>query len=83
MIEHVGYMVYPTLTHLYIDNHWKAWGEAPDTLKYLDDVYLEHMHPFAGKAESDETYEKANSPELYSKDRESSSIPLSNTNYRN
>jgi hypothetical protein len=68
LIKRLGYMVYPELTHLYIDNHWKALGEHLGTLRYLPDVYLEHMHPFAGKASSDETYEKANSDEMYHKD---------------
>lgn len=68
MVEKAGYMVYPKLTHLYIDNHWKAWGEALGTLKYLEDVHLEHMHPFAGKAENDKVYEDANTPLMYSKD---------------
>lgn len=68
MIVKAGYMVYPELTHLYIDNHWKAWGEALGTLTYLDDVLLEHMHPFAGKAKTDAVYDAANSPDMYSKD---------------
>jgi len=70
MIAKAGYMVYPELTHLYIDNHWKAWGEALDSLVYLPDVYLEHMHPFAGKSDSDATYERANHPDMYTKDGE-------------
>lgn len=68
LIERRGYMVYPEFTHLYIDNHWKALGEALGTLKYLPHVYLEHLHPYAGKAEMDATYEAANSPDMYSKD---------------
>lgn len=70
MVENAGYMVYPELVHLYIDNHWKAWGEALGTLTYLPDVFLEHMHPFAGKAETDRVYEDANTDERYDKDRE-------------
>jgi hypothetical protein len=61
-------MVYPELVHLYIDNHWKAWGEALGTLTYLNDVLLEHMHPFAGKAETDAVYDAANAPEMYDAD---------------
>ena len=68
MIDKAGYMVYPELVHLYIDNHWKAWGEALGTLTYLPNVHLEHMHPFAGKAETDDVYEAANAPDMYTKD---------------
>jgi hypothetical protein len=71
MVKKAGYMVYPPLVHLYIDNHWKAWGEALGTLTYLDDVLLEHMHPFAGKGPNDAVYEKANSPEMYTEDKRS------------
>ena len=68
MVEKAGYMVYPELTHVYIDNHWKAWGEALGTLSYLPDVLLEHMHPYAGKAEHDAVYDEANSTAMYSAD---------------
>lgn len=68
LIKSLGYMVYPPLTHLYIDNHWKALGEALGTLRYLPDVYLEHMHPYASKAEMDDVYEAANHPDMYTRD---------------
>lgn len=68
IIRKLGYMVYPKLTHLYIDNHWRELGLRLGTLDYLADVDMEHMHPFAGKAEMDETYELANSAERYSVD---------------
>lgn len=68
MVKKAGYMVYPELIHLYIDNHWKVWGEALGTLTYLPGIYLEHMHPFAGKAETDAVYEAANHPDMYSSD---------------
>lgn len=68
LIKSLGYMVYPEFTHLYIDNHWKALGEALGTLTYLPEVSMEHMHPFAGKSVDDETYRAANHPDMYSKD---------------
>ncbi len=68
MVKKVGYMVYPELVHLYIDNHWKIWGEELGTLRYLEHIMLEHMHPFAGKAQTDEVYEEANHPDMYTKD---------------
>lgn len=68
IIRKIGYMVYPKLTHLYIDNHWKALGEALGTLTYLPECHLEHLHPFAGKAKTDAVYESANSSAMYSSD---------------
>jgi hypothetical protein len=69
LIERLGYMVHPSFTHLYIDNHWKELGLALDSLKYLEQIDMEHLHPFAGKAETDRVYEEANHPNMYSKDR--------------
>jgi len=68
LIHCLGYMVHPSFSHLYIDNHWKRLGEELGTLTYLKDVHMEHMHPFAGKAADDATYQAANSPDQYSKD---------------
>lgn len=68
LIWSLGYMVNPAFKHLYIDNHWKRLGEELDTLTYLPEVNMEHMHPFAGKAPEDATYRAANSPEQYSTD---------------
>lgn len=64
----LGYMVNPLFKHLYIDNHWKRLGEELGTLKYLPQINMEHMHPFAGKAADDSTYQAANSAEQYSAD---------------
>lgn len=68
LIWQLGYMVHPAFKHLYIDNHWKRLGEELGTLKYLPNVHMEHMHPFAGKSADDETYRAANAPEQYSVD---------------
>jgi hypothetical protein len=38
-------------------------------LTYLDDVIIEHMHPFAGKAEFDEGYTRVNAREMYAHDK--------------
>lgn len=49
----------PDQLHLYLDNYWKALGEEFG-MAYLGDVILEHLHPGAGKAESDQGYAEAN-----------------------
>jgi len=68
IIKRLGYMVTPTLIHLFADNYWKALGQALGTLTYLDHVNMEHMHPFAGKASDDNTYQEANSGEVWQHD---------------
>jgi hypothetical protein len=61
IIRVLGYMVPPTFIHLIADNYWKTLGEALGTLQYFQDVDIEHLHPYAGKAAHDKTYEEANS----------------------
>jgi len=56
IVQALGYMAPPTLRHMYLDNTWKAWGEAIGRLHYLPDVVIEHVHPHAGKGEADQTY---------------------------
>lgn len=71
IVRTLGYMVTPTLIHLFADNYWKALGEGLGTLAYLPDVNMEHMHPFAGKADDDKTYQEANSGEIWDHDQAS------------
>lgn len=49
------------LRHLYMDNWWKSLGEGLGVLRYFPDVEIEHLHPIAGKAEYDATYQRGNS----------------------
>jgi hypothetical protein len=69
LIDALGYMVPPGLVHMYLDNFWKELGTNLDALTYLDDIVIEHMHPFAGKAELDEGYQRVNAPEMYAHDK--------------
>lgn len=68
IIKILGYMVPPTFIHLFADNYWKALGEALGTLTYLPDLDMEHLHPYAGKAEHDKTYEEANASSVWRND---------------
>jgi hypothetical protein len=69
IVRRLGWMGLPTCKHLYIDNVWRTLGEATDSLYYLPDVIVEHMHPAGGKAEWDEQYRRLNSEERYTEDR--------------
>lgn len=68
IIKTLGYMVPPGLTHMYLDNTWKVWGEGMGRLHYLPHVIIEHMHPIAGKAEWDERYVEVNAGHQYASD---------------
>lgn len=69
IIETLGYMVPPGMTHLYLDNAWMEMGKAVGSLIYLPDVVIEHVHPIAGKVPWDEGYKEVNSGELYEVDQ--------------
>jgi hypothetical protein len=69
IVQALGFMALPTLRHLYVDNFWRDLGRAAGCLRYLPGVVVEHVHPFAGKAEMDAGYERVNAPEVYSADR--------------
>lgn len=57
------------LRHLYMDNWWKSLGEGLGILRYFPDVDIEHLHPLAGKAETDATYQRGNSRSNANSDR--------------
>lgn len=60
-ITALGWLHLPSLVHLYGDDVLRDLSQAIGTERYLPDVVVEHLHPFAGKAEWDATYEAANS----------------------
>lgn len=70
MIKAMGFMAPAILRHLYIDNFWKALGEAVGGLVYLPDVVIEHIHPAAGKTSMDDGYRRVNAPEVDRDDRD-------------
>lgn len=59
IVKTLGFMAPPNQAQLYVDNFWKHLGESLDTLIYVDNAILEHLHPHVQKAESDSVYENA------------------------
>jgi hypothetical protein len=59
IVNALGWYMLPSLEHMYVDDCWKALGTALGCLIYLPEVVVEHMHPGAGKAESDAGYLRA------------------------
>lgn len=70
IVRTLGYMAPPNQKQLFVDNYWKALGGDLGTLKYLDDVIIEHLHPNFGKAPSDASYALSNGPERWRQDEE-------------
>jgi hypothetical protein len=64
VVKTLGYFTPPCFTHLCCDLAWKDWGEGIDRLVYLPEVIIEHLHPAAGKANTDMGYKIANSEEM-------------------
>ena len=56
VVTALGYLGPPALKHMFVDNIWVQWGRAAG-VTYLGDVVIEHLHPSAGKAQTDDTYQ--------------------------
>jgi hypothetical protein len=68
IINCLGFMAPPSLTHLYVDNYWRALGEGIGRFSYCPDVVIRHDHPQAGLTEWDDGYIRVNGGEMYAKD---------------
>jgi hypothetical protein len=68
IIRTLGYMAPPGLKHLAVDNAWLTLASAIGAFSYLPGVLVEHMHPFAGKAQMDAGYARVNAGSMYSTD---------------
>lgn len=74
IVRELGRMVPAPVEHLYCDNAVRDLAKCAHAYSWLPDVLIEHMHPFAGKADSDDGYATVNSPERYSADKTSYAI---------
>lgn len=59
IIKELGYMIPPSLLHMYADNFWVDLGKATNCIKYFPNIVWEHMHPDNGKAQRDTQYDYA------------------------
>ena len=59
VIEAVGFYVPSCLVHMYGDDYWRRLGRDLGRWSYLPDVLIEHMHPDAGKAALDPSYQQS------------------------
>jgi hypothetical protein len=66
----LGWYGLPLVEHQFVDNGWLELGRALGILRYLPEVVIEHLHPFADKGSWDETYERGNRQDVIDRDRE-------------
>jgi hypothetical protein len=79
IVQALGYMGPPILTHLFVDNFWLDLGQRAGCLRYLPNIVIEHMHPLAGKSEWTEGHLRVNQPEAYAADSTAYSAYVSTT----
>lgn len=68
VVHALGRMVPADVQHLYCDNAILELGTQAECITYLPSVLIEHMHPAAGKAESDDGYRRVNRRQQYERD---------------
>jgi predicted O-methyltransferase YrrM len=62
-------MVPADVEHMYCDNAMMDLFGAAGALRHLPEVRIEHMHPVAGKAASDDQYKRVNHRDQFTRDR--------------
>lgn len=68
ILRALGRMAPPELYHMYCDDYWLAIGRAGLGIRYVPEVVIEHLHPAAGKAVHDASYDESNSPQRFAAD---------------
>lgn len=58
--DRLGWVVLPELRHLFADNVWRQLGHGLGNFQYVPEAKLTHLHPWAGLAALDQTYQEAN-----------------------
>lgn len=69
VFRRLGWLVLPTLRHLFADDVARELGNGLNNLVYRPDVKLSHLHRWAGLAPDDLTYREANDKRKREQDR--------------
>jgi hypothetical protein len=59
----------PGMRHLFTDNFWLELGKQINSITYMPNVILEHMHPCVGKTEWTDQYRAVNAKDMFETDR--------------
>ena len=68
-VRALGRMVPAPVEHMYCDNAMMDLFGGAGALRHLPEVRIEHMHPIAGKAESDAQYQRVNHRDQFKRDK--------------
>lgn len=68
-IRALGRMVPAPVEHMYCDNSVLELFTEAGAVRHLPEVRIEHMHPYAGKADSDDQYKRVNGQDQMNRDR--------------
>jgi hypothetical protein len=64
----LGRMVPAPVDHMYCDNAVRDLAMQSHCYRWMPGLLVEHLHPFAGKANMDEGYKQVNADEQYGRD---------------
>lgn len=70
VVRALGRMVPAPVEHMYCDNAMMDLFGAAGAMRHLPEVRIEHMHPVAGKAETDDQYRRVNHRDQFRRDRQ-------------
>lgn len=68
-VRKLGRMVPAPVEHMYCDNSMMDLYGGAGALRHLPEIRIEHMHPIAGKADTDAQYKRVNDRGQFRKDR--------------
>lgn len=69
VVRELGRMVPAPVEHMYCDNSMMDLFGGAKAMRHLPEIRIEHMHPYAGKAETDAQYDRVNHRDQFKKDR--------------
>lgn len=69
VVRALGRMVPADVDHMYCDNSMMDLFGGAGAMRHLPEVRIEHMHPVAGKAPTDEQYQRVNHRDQFKTDR--------------
>jgi predicted O-methyltransferase YrrM len=69
VVSALGRMVPAPVEHMFCDNSILELFTAAGAVRHLPEVRIEHMHPYAGKADTDDQYKRVNGRDQMSRDR--------------
>jgi hypothetical protein len=64
----LGYVIPPVLIHANKEQFWRDLGEAIGTIRYCEDIVIDHVDYSAGEATPDTVYLEANFAEARARD---------------